>query len=493
MDTETERTVASFLRERQRQDSLPGVAVAVAGRAGTTGASSEWAAGFGARDLAGNRSVGPDTLFPVGGATQPLTAAAVRQLAAAGLCSLDDPAADHLNVALPCGPDGEPIRLQHLLDHSSGLPALGLRETLLARGLRIGTDTLPLADWNDVRAHLAAVDETLAPPGETVSRCPAGYVLLGRVIQSSTGRPYAEYVTEHLLEPLDAERATFDDTAFAMDDDHATQYLLEDGEPCAASLPADERLRPATGLLASVRHLAAVARLGLGDGSVDGREVVADGLGTTRAGDGDAPPGWRSREVCGRRVIERAGHVAVGGGYVGYAPAADRGVALAANAVPDYPLTTLGAGVFGCLFGADPVAAAPALARRRRLAAVTGRYESTRGVRTAHVTREDDTLLLRIEGPLQATTRPLVPVERDAGDDATDPDSQSFLFRDDSGAATRVRFETVTETAASTRTAESTTGTTESTRETTESTTGTTGAATETTLTVGRWQYRRVE
>ncbi len=141
---------------------------------------------------------------------------------------------------------------------------------------------------------------------------------------------------------------------------------------------------------------------------------------------------------------------------------------MAANAVPDYPLTALGAGVFGCLFGADPVAAAPALARRRRLAAVTGRYESTRGVRTAHVTREDDTLLLRIEGPLQATTRPLVPVERDAGDNAnrTDPDSQLFLFRDDSGAATRVRFETVTETAAS---------------------------ATETTLTVGRWQYRRVE
>jgi CubicO group peptidase (beta-lactamase class C family) len=479
MDTETQSAVASFLRKRQRRDSLPGVAVAVAGAAAdeptwtdesveATGASSEWAAGFGARDLAGNRSVGPDTLFPVGGATQPLTAAAVRQLATAGLCSLDDPVADHLDVALPRGPDGEPIRLRHLLEHSSGLPALGLRETLLARGLRIGTDTLPLADWDDVRAHLAAADETLAPPGETVSRCPAGYVLLGRVVQSCTGRPYAEYVTEHLLEPLGADRATFDDTAFAMDDDHATQYLLEDGEPCAASLPADERLRPATGLLASARHLAAVARLGLGDGTVDGRDVVAGGLGTTRASEGDAPPGWESREVCGRRVIERAGHVAVGGGYVGYAPDADRGVALAANAVPDYPVAALGAGVFGCLFDADPVAAAPALARRRRLATVTGRYESTRGVRTAHLTREEDTLLLRIEGPLQATTRPLVPVG--PGDDTADgrgdtadghgDDRQLFLLQHDDGAARRVTVDTT---------------------------------AQPTTLTVGRWRYRRIE
>ncbi|ERH12901.1 MAG: beta-lactamase, partial [halophilic archaeon J07HB67] len=413
MDTETTRAVASFLRDRQRRDSLPGVTVAV-----VEPDSSEWATGFGARDLAGNRSAGPETLFSVGGATQPLTAAAVRQLAAAGLCSLDDPVTDHLEVTLPRGPDGEPIRLRHLVEHSAGLPAVGLRETLLARGLRIGTDTLPLADWDDVRAHLAAVDgETLAPPGERVARSPAGYVLLGRVVESCTGRSYAEYVTEHLLTPLGADRATFDDTAFAMDDDHATQYLLDEGEPTAASLPADERLRPATGLLASVRHLAAVARLGLGDGIVDGREIVADGLGTTHAGEGDAPPGWRGRQICGRRVVECGGHVAVGGGYVGYAPAAGFGVALAANAVPDYSFTTLGAGVFGCLFDADPVAAAPALARRRRLAAVTGRYESTRGVRTAHVTHEDDTLLLSVEGPLQVTTRPLVPTEHEPGDE----------------------------------------------------------------------------
>jgi len=472
MDTETRSAVGSFLRERQRRDSLPGVAVAVA-RGEANDEPTRWAAGFGARDLAGNRSVGPDTLFPVGGATQPLTAAAVRQLAAAGLCSLDDPVTDHLDVRLPRGPAGEPIRLRHLLAHSAGLPALGLRETLLARGLRIGTDTLPLADWDDVRAHLAAVDETLAPPGERVSRSPAGYVLLGRVVQSCTGRPYAEYVTEHLLEPLGADRATFDDTAFAVDDDHATQYLLEDGEPTAASLPADERLRPATGLLASARHLAAVARLGLGDGTVDGREIVAGGLGTTHASDDDAPPGWRSRRICGRCVIERAGHVAVGGGYVGYAPEAGVGVALVANAVPDYPFGALGAGVFGCLFDTDPVAAAPALARRRRLAAVTGRYESTRGVRTARVSREDDTLLLRVEGPLQVTTRPLVPAERGANEVDTgeenetgvDPDSQQFLFRGNDGTPTRVTFET----------AESAT------------------ATTETTLTVGQWRYQRVE
>ena len=475
MDTETEGVVASFLRQTQRRDSLPGVAVAVV-ETGDDGVTT-WAEGFGARDAAGNRPAGPDTLFAVGGVTQPLTAAAVRQLSAAGLCDLSDPVTDHVDVALPRGPEGEPIRLRHLLAHTSGLPALGLRETLLARRLRIGTDTLPLADWADVRAHVGRVetDDLVAPPGERVLRCDAGYVLLGRVIRSCTGRSYAEYVREHLLEPLEADRATFDDTAFSMDDDHATQYLLEDGEPTAASLPTDERLRPATGLLASVRHLAALARLGLGDGSRDGRDVVACGLGerptdadATADGDPAAPPGWRAREVCGRTVVERAGDVAVSGGYVGYCPATGVGVGLAANAVPDYSLAALGAGVFGATVGADPVAAAPALARRRRLDGLTGRYEGVCGVRQARVTRENAGLTLAVEGPLTTSVRPLSPragTDTGAADgadatDAVDRDGvHPFTVHGGANEAT-ARFDTTGE---------------------------------ETTLTVGRRRYRRTE
>lgn len=476
MDTETEGVVASFLRRIQRRDSLPGVAVAVVETDGD--GVTTWAEGFGARDAAGNRPAGPETLFAVGGVTQPLTAAAVRQLSAAGLCELSDPVTDHVDVALPRGPDGEPIRLRQLLAHTSGLPALGLRETLLARRLRIGTDTLPLADWDDVRAHVGQVEtaDLVAPPGERVLRCDAGYVLLGRVIRSCTGRPYAEYVREHLLEPLDADRATFDDTAFSMDDDHATQYLLEDGEPTAASLPTDERLRPATGLLASVRHLAALTRLGLGDGSYDGRDVVAHGLGgrpadasATTGGDPVAPPGWRAREVCGRTVVERAGDVAVSGGYVGYCPATGAGVGLATNAVPDYPLSALGAGVFGATVGADPVAAAPTLARRRRLDGLTGRYEGVCGVRQARVTREDAGLTLAVEGPLTTSVRPLSPCDDPDATAADGADATSGVGTDgchrfrvhgsgDGGAT--ARFDTTGE---------------------------------ETTLTVGRRRYRRTE
>ena len=496
MDTETAGVVARFLRRVQRRDSLPGVAVAVVETDGET--ATTWAEGFGARDAAGNRPVSPDTMFAVGGVTQPLTAAAVRQLSAAGLCDLADPVTDHVDVGLPRGPDGEPIRLRHLLAHTSGLPAVGLRETLLARRLRIGTDTLPLADWDDVCAHLRRVEtaDLLAPPGERVARCDAGYVLLGRVVRSCTGRSYAAYVDEHLLEPLAADRATFDDTQFSMDDDHATQYLLEDGEPTAASLPTDERLRPATGLLASVRHLAALARLGLGDGRYDGREVVACGLGGDTVGgdtpDGSAsgsdatepspPPGWRRREICGRTTFERAGDVAVSGGYVGYCPATGTGVALAANAVPDYPLSALGAGVFGATVGTDPVAAAPTLARRRRLDRLTGRYESVCGVRRAHVTREDGRLTLAADGPLTASVRPLSPVTDEPGaapDDAavaaadagathetatdeetaTDDGVYRFTICGGEGAAT-AQFDTTGET---------------------------------TTLTVGRRRYRRAE
>lgn len=492
VDEETRRAIAEFLRERQRRDAVPGVAVAVV-EADDEVASLDaddpatWAAGYGARDRAGNRPVTPDTLFGVGAATEPLTAVAVGQLVAAGFCSLDDPVADHVDVSLPTSgagadsaesdagaagdsTDPEPITLRHLLSHTAGLPASGLRAALLARHLRLGGDTRPLATWDDVRAHLAAAwdGEPLASPGERVAHSTAGYVLLGRVVETCTGRSYADYVDEHVLAPLGIERATFDDTAFAMDDNHMTQYLLEDSEPTAASLPAAETLRPATGLLASVRHLAAVARLVLGEGSVAGREVV-DPAALEAIG-------WERRTIAGRTLYGRGGDVAVSGGYLGVVPDAGVGVVVAANAVPEYGVEELGAGVVACRLGRPPTAGAPALARRRRHDRLRGTYTAGDGVWRARVDAEGATLRLAVEGPLRTRGWPLVAVadgdagaESKPGDDGSDETETTDAER-----AGRHAFRVGGGETTPARAVFDTTGD-------------------RTTLVVGRWRFRRVD
>ncbi|MFB6176513.1 MAG: serine hydrolase, partial [Halobaculum sp.] len=262
-----------------------------------------------------------------------------------------------------------------------------------------------------------------------------------------TGRAFAEYVREHLLEPLDIDRATFDDTAFAMDDDHMTQYLIEDGSPTAASLPAADLTRSATGLLASPRHLAALLRLYLNDGHYAGTAVVAeDGLRTARespveTATGTTGYGWRVRSVCDWTVFERAGDIAVSGGYAGFAPEAGVGVALATNSVPEVSLRALGTGVFACVFGESPADAVPELARRRQFERLVGHYRSHRGVRRARVGRDGGALQIEYETPLKTGSHSLVPVETDDGTPG-DGEINEFTLSDAAGDRQPVRFDT---------------------------------------------------
>ncbi|MFC6787210.1 serine hydrolase [Halobaculum halobium] len=465
MNDEDRAAAADLIRRTMRRDRLPGVSVAVVDRDGV-----RYAEGFGARDLAGNRPATPATLYGVGSVTKSVTALATAQLAEAGMLDFEDPVSDHLDVDLGSDPE-DPIRLRHLLSHASGLPSLATSEALIGRRLRRDTDTLPLSTPADFRAHVegavgsagggsaggstTAGDERVGAPGERFAYSNEGYVLLGDVIEACTGRPYDRYVAEHVLDPLGLDRATFDDTAFAMDDDHATMYLREDRGPgsgpardggdvggrddlAAASVPVRELSRPAGGLFTSVEGLGRYARLMLNDGRIDGREVVSPESVATLVEDRVDTPGgpygfgWRTRESCGRELVGHSGSIAVSTAYVGFSPEAGLGVAVAANAAPGYPLVRLGEGVFACALGEEPAAAVPFFERRRRFDRLTGEYASYRGVKRAVVVRDGGGLRVELAGPLGGESLPLT--------DAPGDDPFAFLTPNEAGERVPVEF-----------------------------------------------------
>ncbi|MXR41903.1 serine hydrolase [Halobaculum sp. WSA2] len=469
MNDEARAAAADLIRRTMRCDRLPGVSVAVVDPDGV-----RYAEGFGARDLAGNRPATPETLYGVGSVTKSVTALALAQLSEAGMLDFDDPVSEHLDVDLGSDPD-DPIRLRHLLSHASGLPSLGTSEALIGRRLRRDTDTLPLSTEGDFRAHVegavgtgggttgdrtadgstAGGDERVGAPGERFAYSNEGYVLLGDVIETCTGRPYDRYVAEHVLDPLGLDRATFDDATFAMDDDHATMYLREDrgagprpardggdtagrDDLVAASVPVRELSRPAGGLFASVTGLARYARLLLNDGSLDGREVVSSesvaALTEERVDTPGGPYGfgWRTRESCGRTLVGHSGSIAVSTAYVGFSPEAELGVAVAANATPGYPLVRLGEGVFACALGEEPSEAVPFFERRRRFDRLTGEYASYRGVKRAVVARDGGGLRLELSGPLGGEPLPLTAADGD--------DPHAFFTPNEAGERVPVEF-----------------------------------------------------
>ncbi|ESP88015.1 serine hydrolase [Candidatus Halobonum tyrrellensis] len=430
MNGDNRAAVADLVRATMRRDRLPGVSVAV-----VDGDAPVYAEGFGARDLAGNRPATPDTLYGVGSVTKSMTALAVTQIGEAGMLSVDDPVTEYLDIDLGDAYD-EPIRLRHLLTHSSGLPSLGTSEALIGRRLRRETDTVALSSAADVRAHVeGAADQRVAPPGERFAYCNAGYVLLGEVVEACTGKPFAAYLDEHVFDPLGMDRATLDDSRFAMDDDHMTPYLHEDGDLVAASFPARELTHPTGGVIASVRHLADYLRLQLNGGRFEGTEIVsADALRDCHEGRIETPSGpygygWRTRETCGRDLVGHSGSVAVSSAYVGFCPAEGVGVAVAANSSPDYPLAHLGQGVFAAAVGEDP-SDVPFFERRRRFDRLTGEYASYRGIRRAVVARDGGTLRLETGGSLGGDGRPLEPTD----------DPYGFVAVDEAGAREPVEF-----------------------------------------------------
>lgn len=413
LDQDTERAVADRCREVVADHGIPGISVAVVDADGLL-----YADGVGSRDRATNSPATARTLYGIGSVTKSFAAVALLQLVEHGLCDLSDPVGDHLPVEFP---GSDEITLHHLLTHSSGLPSLGVSETLLARRLRVPDPGIALGDMDDFYAHLAGVEaERTDPPGERFAYCNTGYTLVGEVIEELTGRSFAEYVTEHVFDPLGMDRATFDDRTFSTDEDHMTQYLRDGDELLAASLPTREVGRPAGGILASVEDLARYVRLHLRGGEVrgsrllDGRTVERAHRGHVAVGDGHRYGyGWfRDGEFLGdRTLVGHSGSIAVSSAYAGFLPDEGLGVALAANTSPPFALGVVGQAVLAELVGEDPDERVPFFARRRRHDRLTGEYEAYRGVMNAVVDEEGQSLRIRFDHPINQDTSVLFPAE----------------------------------------------------------------------------------
>jgi CubicO group peptidase (beta-lactamase class C family) len=133
----------------------------------------------------------PDTLLPWFSCTKPFTAVAIAQLVERGVVGFDDPVARHVPEFAANGKEG--VLVRHVLTHTGGFRSVGA-----------GVDVWRL-EWDELVAAICAAP--LEPgwvPGERAGYHPVtGFQILGEVVQRASGRSFADYVTEEVLEPLD--------------------------------------------------------------------------------------------------------------------------------------------------------------------------------------------------------------------------------------------------------------------------------------------------
>lgn len=406
LERETKRTIDRLLRERMREDDIPGLSLVV-----TDGDGVRYATGYGSRDLESNAAATPETVYGIGSVSKSFASLATLQRVDAGDLHLDDPVIDHLDVDLPAD-----VTLHHLLSHTSGYPSLAVSEALLARQMGTGEAGVPLGNRDDFHAHVEGAREEIADdPGERWMYCNSGYTLVGEVIEAVTGSTYVDYVEREILEPLSMERSTFSGERFESFDDRMTPYYAADDELEPYPLPIREQSAAAGGLLAPVTDVANYLRLHLGGGAYDGERLVdEDTLERAYGTYADTPAGpygygWRTRDVCGHELIGHGGSIAVSSAYAGFSREHDLGIAMLANTSPGYGLAELGTGVFAALTGNDPYEL-PFFERKRRFDELCGEYESYREIKEAEVEVEGGMLRLRVGGPIEeGAWTPLVP------------------------------------------------------------------------------------
>lgn len=148
---------------------------------------------YGIADMETDRPLTTATAFNIASVTKQFTAACIALLAQQGQIALDD----DIRKYLPEMPTYEaPIRIRHLIHHTSGIRDLALLSFLKGLPVDETYDEPVLFDL------LARQKELNFRPGEAHSYSNSGYFLLGVIIRRVTGLSVGEYAERHLFAPL---------------------------------------------------------------------------------------------------------------------------------------------------------------------------------------------------------------------------------------------------------------------------------------------------
>lgn len=195
--------MTSFLIEH----NIPGASLAVMNNGHLV-----YARGFGMADRETSQPVKPDSLFRIASISKPITAVAIMQLVEQGVIKMDQAVFEILpsNEWFPDKAQYDArlmtITIRQLLQHTGGWdrsvsfdPIGKARE--MSRELN---KTLPMSASDVVRYTLTLPLDF--DPGSRFAYANVDYLLLGRVIEKISGKPYETYVKEKVLSPAGATR-----------------------------------------------------------------------------------------------------------------------------------------------------------------------------------------------------------------------------------------------------------------------------------------------
>jgi CubicO group peptidase (beta-lactamase class C family) len=165
------------------------------------------AKGYGVTSLAGGSPVTPDTLFQAGSDSKAVAAIGALYLVDQKKLTLDRNVNELLHswhVPENAFTTGHPVTLRELLSHTAGMTVHGFRgyaTTGPVPTLEQVLDGEPPANSPAIRVE--------ATPGSKWNYSGGGYVVAQQLMNDVSGKPFPEFMQEHVLRPLGMNASTF--------------------------------------------------------------------------------------------------------------------------------------------------------------------------------------------------------------------------------------------------------------------------------------------
>lgn len=185
-----DQRIDNYIEAEMARLHIPGTAVAV-----IRNGKIELMKGYGLANLERKLPVTSDTMFQIASTTKPFTAMAVMMLAEEGKVSLDEKAVKYLSWLPPIYRD---ISVRQLLTHTSGVRA------------DVRTGNVDNFTIDQFKQRLAEAPASFSP-NERWEYANTGYILLGIIIETVSGKSYGEFLTQRIFKPLGMNRTRYNE------------------------------------------------------------------------------------------------------------------------------------------------------------------------------------------------------------------------------------------------------------------------------------------
>ncbi len=172
--------------------------------------------GYGMARIEDNIVMTPRKIFDIGSVSKQFTAACLAILIRQGKVGMED----DIRKYLPEMPRyGQPLRVRHLVYHSSGIRDYNGLLTLA--GFRAESDCPTVEESLEVICRQKALNY---PAGEEFSYTNSGYFLIGQIVERVSGKSLNAFAQENIFQPLGMTRTLYQEDHTRIVPDRASGY-----------------------------------------------------------------------------------------------------------------------------------------------------------------------------------------------------------------------------------------------------------------------------